>query len=173
MNTSGAHSCPGWSQSSCGLSKDKSFTHLASRDQVAEHRVAQLRLEPGAFGGHDSTAVRDGHQLLDAGREHGEGAGKSTAFHQTFQFRSATNAADEVDAVAGTWVVNAKQRGQDVFLEQRRVELFDRIGRRGEFRAEIERVPSAVEKKTNFMFARRRAGTVSFNDEYAVEQFEH
>src|SRR5439155_7262342 len=93
--------------------------------------------------------------------------------HQPLQFRRAANAADEVNAFARSRVVNAKQRRQDVFLEQRHVELFNRVGRRGEFRPEIERVPLAVEKKAQLMFARWLVGTVSLNDEYTVEQLEH
>src|SRR5215469_127512 len=38
-------------------------------NHVAEHCVPELWLKPGALGWHDSSRVRNGHQILDAGRK--------------------------------------------------------------------------------------------------------
>ena len=42
-------------------------------DFVDEEAVAELGLEPGGFGWHDAARVCDGHELVEGGREHGEG----------------------------------------------------------------------------------------------------
>jgi hypothetical protein len=94
---------------------------------VAEHRVAELRLEPGALGRHDAAGVGDGHQILDARREHRKRAGVFAAVHQLFQFRRAANAADEIDALARARVVNAENRREHVLLQQRHVERINRV----------------------------------------------
>src|SRR6266545_1138705 len=148
------------------------LTCNASGQHVAEHRVAQLRLEPGAFGRHNPAGIRDGHQVFDTGRKHRKSAGIFAAVHQFFQLGDAANAADEVDALAGARVVDAKQRRQHVFLQEGHVELFDRVARRGEPGAEIQRVPVTVEVKAEFMVAHWLAGTVSLDDKYTIERLE-
>src|SRR5579871_3943708 len=98
-------------------------------DQVAEHRVAEFRLEPRALGRHDAAGVRDGHQILDARREHRKGAGIIALIDQLFEFADAADAADEIDPLAGARVVDVEQRPEDVILEQRDVEFLDWIAR--------------------------------------------
>ena len=61
---------------------------------------------------------------------------------------------------------------QHIFLQQRDVELLDRISGRGEARAEIERVPLPAKIETELVFARRLGGSRRFDDEHAVELFQ-
>ena len=96
-------------------------------DLVAEHGVAQFGFEPGAFGRHDAAGIGNVHQVFDAGRKHGKGAGKFAAIDELFQFRRAANAADEGDAFAGARVFNAENRGENMFLKQCDVQVFDGI----------------------------------------------
>lgn len=49
---------------------------VPTSEQVREHCVAQLRLEPGAFGRHDSAGIGNVHQVFDAGREHRKSTGE-------------------------------------------------------------------------------------------------
>src|SRR6202522_4309036 len=72
----------------------------AALNHVTEHGVAELRLEPGALGGHDAARVGNGHQILDAGRKEGESAGVFFSIDKFFQFRRAADAADEMNALA-------------------------------------------------------------------------
>src|SRR3974390_236038 len=74
--------------------------NVSRLNQVAEHGVAELRLEPSALGRHEAVRVSNGHQVLDAGGEHGERAGVFAAVDQAFQLRGAPDAAYEVDAFA-------------------------------------------------------------------------
>src|SRR5439155_9678330 len=126
----------------------------ASRQQMAEHPVAKLRLEPGAFGWHDSPGIRNRHQVLDAGGEHGKGAPVFAAVDQPLQFLRAANSADEVYAFAGARVVDAEDRVEDVPLQQCHVELFDWISCGGELWPEMQRVPVALQIQAQFVFAR-------------------
>jgi hypothetical protein len=141
-------------------------------NHVREHRVAELGFKPGALGRHDAASVGDGHEVFDAGGEHREGAGVFTGVHEFLEFASAANAADEVDALARARVIDAEQRREDVFLQQRDVEFFDGVGGRGELRTEIKRVPLAFEEETEFVFASWLRRAVWLDDENGVEFLE-
>ena len=107
-----------------------SFISLS--DLMAEHRVAELRLEPSALGRHDAAGVGDLHEVFNARREHRERAGVFAAVHEFFLFRRATDAADEFDLLARARVINAEDRREHIFLQQRHIELFNRVGEGGE-----------------------------------------
>src|SRR4051812_19797333 len=99
--------------------------NLAGSNHVAEHGIAQLRLEPGAFGRHDSAGIGDGHKVFDACGEHGKGAGVIAVIDYLFQLRRPANAADEVDALAGARVINAEKGSERIFLKQSDIKLFN------------------------------------------------
>lgn len=79
-------------------------------------------------GRHDLAGVGDGHELIDRGGVHGEGDGELAAVHQLFQLGCATNAADEVDALAGAGVVDGEDGFQELILKDADVELVDGAG---------------------------------------------
>jgi len=105
----------------------RSRAQLQNLDHVTEHRVAELGFEPGALGGHDAAGVGDGHQVLDARREHAERTGVFAAVHEFLQLRRATDAADEVDLLARARIGDAEDRVEHELLEQRYVELLNRV----------------------------------------------
>src|SRR5262245_41050244 len=105
---------------------------------MAEHCIPELGLEPGAFGRHNAAGIRNSHKVLDAGREHGKCAGVIAAVDKFFQLGGAANAANEIDALAGPWIVNAKDRLKHIFLKEGYVQFFDGISRSGESRAEMQ-----------------------------------
>ena len=112
---------------------------------VTKHGVAQFRFKPGAFGRHDPAGVGDGHQVLHPGGEEGEGARVFFRFDKFLQFRRPADAADKMDALAGARIVHAKNRGQDVLLQQRNIQAFDRLRRGANFGAKAQCPPFAFE----------------------------
>ena len=58
-----------------------------------------------------------------------ERAGVFAAVHELFQFRRAADAADEIDFFARARIVNAEHRRENLFLQQRHVEPFNRVAR--------------------------------------------
>ena len=108
---------------------------------MAEHGIAELWFEPCALGGHDAAGVGDGHEVLDARGEHGEGAGVFAAVHKFFEFRRAADAADEVDAFAGARIIDAEDGREHLLLQDGAIEAFDRIFGGGELGLEVQRVP--------------------------------
>src|ERR1051325_9551056 len=124
-----------------------------SLNHVAEHRIAELGLEPGAFRGHDSPRVRNGHEILDTGGEHRESTGVIAIVHELLQFACSANTANEVDPFAGARIIDAKKGREHVFLEERDVEFFNGIVSRGKLRAKMQGAPCALEIKAQLMFS--------------------
>lgn len=135
---------------------------------MAEHRVAELGLEPRALGRHDAASIGDGHQVLDARGEHAERAGVFAAIHKLLQFRRAADAADEIDLFARARISDAEDRVEHELLEQRHVELLDGVARGSELRPNGERVPLTANEETEFVFACGLGRAVGFDDKDAV-----
>ena len=71
-----------------------------------------------------------------------------------FQFSSAANAADEVDPFAAAGIVNAKDRAENVFLQQSDVQWFGDIGAHYRGRLEPEDAPLSLKIKADFVLFR-------------------
>ena len=93
-----------------------------------EEAGAELGLKPSALGWHDLIGVADRHQLLHRDGEHGESHVVRTAVDQFFQLLRPTDAADEVDPLAGAWVVDAENGIEKAVLKDADVEDIDRAG---------------------------------------------
>src|SRR5437870_3316444 len=118
---------------------------------MAEHGIPKLGLEPGAFGWHDAASVGDGHEFLYPGRKHREGAGVFSTINESLQLSCPTDASDKTDARVGSRIGDAKNWVQHVVLQQRNVELFDRVGRRREAWTKVQGVPFARNIESKFM----------------------
>src|SRR5687767_6484331 len=101
-------------------------------NEMAEHGIPELGLKPSALRGHYSTRVRNGHQFVNARREHRKGARVSAAVHLFLQLARPSDSPHEIDPLTRAGIVDAKNRRQNKLLQQRDIELFDGILRRGE-----------------------------------------
>lgn len=72
--------------------------------------------------------VRDVHELLDGGGEHGKSHGAFAGVDAFFEFLGASDAADEVDSFAGSGVFDAEERMEQSLLESGHIESADGIG---------------------------------------------
>src|SRR5437667_8744831 len=108
--------------------------------QVAKHCVPELGFEPGALGRHNAAGIDDLHEIVDARRMHGKGAGVFAAVDEFLQFAGASDTADKVEPGTGAWIGDAKNWIEHVFLQQGHIEFLDWISRSSEARAKIERV---------------------------------
>src|SRR5918995_1705444 len=95
---------------------------------MAEQPVPQLRLEPGAFWGHDAAGICNGHQVGDANRVHGEGDGRTAFVHEPGEGTRAADPPHEVDALVLTYVADLQHRREHLLVETRNVEAISRRG---------------------------------------------
>ena len=82
--------------------------------EFVDHEAgAQFRLEPSGLGRHDVAGVGNVDDLLHADRIEGEGDLHLAVVDATFEFAEAADAADEVDALVGAEVLDAKHLVED------------------------------------------------------------
>lgn len=93
-----------------------------------EESASEFGFKPSAFWGHDLAGVRDVHELLDGGGEHGKRHGAFAGVDAFFEFLGASDAADEVDSFAGSGVFDAEERMEQSLLESGHIESADGIG---------------------------------------------
>ena len=104
---------------------------------MAEHSIPQLRLEPRALGGHDAAGIGNGHEILNARREHRESARVFSFVDELFHFPWSANATDKIDSGAGARIGDAENRVKDVLLQQSHIEFFNWICRGRKARTEV------------------------------------
>ena len=121
-------------------------------DHVTKQTVTQLRFKPSALGRHQSIGIGDGHQILNACREHRKRTTRAR-INEAFEFRCAANAADEIKAITRALVFNAEQRREHVVLQQRDIQFTHRRFAGGVAGPEGELAPLAIEVKTELILS--------------------
>ena len=125
-------------------------------NQVAEHGIAELGLEPGALGRHDAAGIGDAHQIFNARRKHGKCADVFAAVNELFQLRRAADATDEIDALARARISDPENGREHLLLQNGYVEPFNRITTGHELRFHPQPSPLALEIKTELVLAAER-----------------
>ena len=134
---------------------------------VKNQSTAQFRFKPSGLRRHDFTAVGNIDELLHRNRVQSEGNFHFSAVHAAFQFTEAAKTAHKVDPFVCPKILDAKNRFQDLFLQDGNVQYTDRVsvivrsGFGGEF------IPLSVEVHAEFVESRRtvRRGTDRFDQE--------
>ena len=116
--------------------RDAKPISLASRSLVSRVQLiqgvdnktrAQFRLKPSGLGRHDVARVGDVDDLLHAHRIEREGDFHLTAVDATFQLAEAADTANEVDALVGAEVFDAKHLVEDEVGEDGDIEHADGV----------------------------------------------
>ena len=92
-----------------------------------EQSAAQFGFEPGRFWGHDLILIGQFDQLADGRRMECKRHGEFAGIDQFDKLIITAYAADKVDSLVGTRVVDAEQRRQEIVLQNGDIQASDGI----------------------------------------------